>query len=236
VENLKLQLAEIVTHCCDVKTFRFELKNRDVAFKPGQYLILTLNIAGRDVPKAFSISSSPTEKGFIQFTKKLSNSDFSNALNNLVIGEEYSIRLPMGKFIFDGQFPKAAFLSGGIGITPIRSIFKYAVDKQLSASLVLLYSGRTPEYLIFRDEFSIMQCKNKNFKIVYTLTDCTQKVAGCRVGYIDDEMVKTEMPDYRERVFFICGPPGMVDGMRAMLLNKLSIPSGQIITEDFLGY
>lgn len=235
MENLKLGLAQIVTHCCDVKTFRFEL-NKDVAFKPGQYLILTLNIAGKDVSKAFSISSSPTEKGFVQFTKKLSNSDFSNALNKLSIGKEYSIRLPMGKFIFDGQFPKAAFLSGGIGITPIRSIFKYAVDKQLSSSLVLLYSGQTPEYLIFRNDFSLMKGKDKNLKVVYTLTNCDEKVAGCRIGYIDDEMVRQEMPDYKERVFFICGPPGMVDGMRAMLLNKLSIPSGQIITEDFLGY
>ena len=236
MENLKLALTEIVTHCCDVKTFRFELKNGDVTFKPGQYLILTLNIAGKDVPKAFSISSSPTEKGFVQFTKKLSNSDFSNALNNLKIGEEYSIRLPMGKFIFDGQFPKVAFLSGGIGITPIRSIFKYAVDKKLSSSLVLFYSSRTPEYLIFRNDFSLMQDADTNIKVVYTLTNCNEMIAGCRAGYIDDEMVKQEMPDYKERVFFICGPPGMVDGMRAMLLNKLSIPSGQIITEDFLGY
>jgi ferredoxin-NADP reductase len=235
MENLKLALTEIVTHCCDVKTFRFELK-KEVAFKPGQYLILTLNIAGKDVSKAFSISSSPTEKGFIQFTKKLSSSYFSNALDNLTIGEEYSIRFPTGRFIFDGQFPKAAFLSGGIGITPIRSIFKYAVDKQLSNSLVLLYSGRTPEYLIFMDEFSIMQSKDKNLKVVYTLTDCNDKVAGCRAGHIDDEMVKQEIPDHMERVFFICGPPGMVDGMRAMLLDKLSIPAGQVITEDFLGY
>ncbi len=235
MENLKLKLEEIVTHCCDVKTFRFEL-DKDVAFKPGQYLVLTLNIAGKDVSKAFSISNSPTEKGFIQFTKKLSNSDFSNSLNNLTIGEEYSIRLPMGKFIFDGQFPKAAFLSGGIGITPIRSIFKYAADKKLSSNLVLLYSGRTPEYLIFRNDFSLMQEIDKDLKVVYTLTDCKEKIAGCRVGYIDDEMVENELPDYMERVFFICGPPGMVDGMRAMLLNKLSIPNSQIITEDFIGY
>ena len=235
MEDLKLVLTGIVTHCCDVKTFRFRLK-KEVTFKPGQYLILTLNISGKDTLKAFSISSSPTEKGFIQFTKKLTNSDFSNALNKLIIGEEYSMRLPMGKFIFDGQFPKAAFLSGGIGITPIRSIFQYAVDKQLSFSLVLLYSGRTPEYLIFKNDFSLMSEKNKNLKVVYTLTNCDQIVADCRVGYIDEEMVKTEIPDHKERVFFICGPPGMVDGMRAMLLNKLSIPPGQIITEDFLGY
>lgn len=69
-----------------------------------------------------------------------------------------------------------------------------------------------------------------------SVLNCDEKVAGCRVGYIDDEMVKQEILDHKDRVFFICGPPGMVDGMRAMLTSKLSIPSGQIITEDFIGY
>ena len=235
MENLKLELIEIVTHCCDVKTFRFEL-GKDLLFKPGQYLILTLNVLGKDVSKALSISNSPTEKGIIQFTKKLSSSDFSNRLNQLKIGEICSMRLPMGKFIFDGQYPKVAFLSGGIGITPIRSIFKYAADTYLGSSLVLLYSSRTPEYLIFKNDLTLMQAAHQNLKVVYTLTDCNEEVEDCRVGYIDPDMVRQEIPDYMDRVFFICGPPGMVDGMRSMLLNKLSVPQNNIIIEDFLGY
>lgn len=235
MENLRLELIEIITHCCDVKTFRFEL-TKDVVFKPGQYLILTLNIKGKDVSKAFSISSSPTEKGHIQFTKKISDSDFSKALLNLTIGQEYPVRLPMGKFIFEGEYPKVAFLSGGIGVTPIRSIFKYATDMKLPSSLILLYSSRTPEYLIFRNDFTLMQRSNPNLKIVYTLTHCDQKVEGCRIGYIDDEMVRREIPDFAGRKFYICGPPAMVDSMRSMLLNKLSVLPDQIVTEDFLGY
>ncbi len=235
MENLKLELIEVIAHCCDVKTFRFEL-NKEIPFKPGQYLLLTLNINGKDVPKALSISNSPTEKGYVQFTKKISDSDFSKALSSLSIGEEYSIRMPLGKFTFEGEHPKVAFLSGGIGITPIRSIFKYAADKQLPSSMVLLYSSRTPEYLLFRKDLSLMQAANKNLKIVYTLTHCSDKVEGCRVGYIDDAMVKQEVPDYKERVFYICGPPAMVDAMRSMLLNKLSIAPGSVITEDFVGY
>jgi ferredoxin-NADP reductase len=235
VENYKLELIEIITHCCDVKTFRFELKD-DIFFKPGQYLVLTLKINGKETAKAFSISNSPTERGFLEFTKKMSSSDFSNALNDLKIGEAYSLRLPIGKFTFEGEFPKVAFLSGGIGVTPIRSIFKYATDRQLESSMVLLYSSRTPEHLIFRNDFALMQKTNKNLKIVYTLTNCNEKIEGCRIGYIDDELVRAEIPDYRERVFFICGPPVMVDAMQQMLKTKLSLPETQIRTEDFIGY
>ncbi len=235
MENLKLRLSEIITHCCDVKTFRFEL-DRPVPYRPGQYLILTLPVAGKDVPKAFSISSSPTEEGYIEFTKKLTESGFSKALNALTVGASCAIRLPIGKFTFEGEYPAVAFLSGGIGITPIRSIFKYAADKHLSSSMVLLYSSRTPEYLIFRHDFAQMQKLNERLRVVYTLTHCEEKVAGCRVGYIDDEMVRREIPDHAERVFYICGPPGMVEAMKTMLREKLMLPDSQIRTEDFIGY
>jgi ferredoxin-NADP reductase len=91
MENRQLELMEIVTHCCDVKTFRFSLEE-DVPYEPGQYLVLTLTIGGRPVSKAFSISSSPTERGFIQFTKKLSNSPFSRALEALQVGQVCTLK------------------------------------------------------------------------------------------------------------------------------------------------
>lgn len=246
MEEFKLELIEIVTHCCDVKTFRFAL-DEDIHFRPGQYLILTLRLNGKGVSKPFSISNSPTEKGYIEFTKKLTESEFSKSLNKLEIGQSCSIRLPFGKFTpfhptdvtgltFGGEFKKCAFLSGGIGITPIRSIFKYATDKKLSSSLILLYSSRTPEYLIFKNDFAIMQKENKNIKVVYTLTHCDEKIAGCRVGFINEEMIKEEVPDYPERKFFICGPVQMVSDMRIMLLDKLSVLEANIFTEDFIGY
>lgn len=235
MESLNLELIEIATHCCDVKTFRFAL-DEDIHFKPGQYLILALDINGKSVSKPFSISNSPTEKWYIEFTKKLTESEFSKSLNKLEIGQSYSIRLPFGKFTFEGEFKKCAFLSGGIGITPIRSIFKYATDKKLSSSLILLYSSRTPEYLIFKNDFAIMQKENKNIKVVYTLTHCDEKIAGCRVGFINEEMIKEEVPDYPERKFFICGPVQMVKDMRVMLLDKLSVLETDIFTEDFIGY
>lgn len=235
MENLQLELIEVITHCCDVRTFRFEMP-RDIDYKPGQYLVLTLNIAGRDVSKAFSLSSSPTEKGYIEFTKKISDSAFSLALDALKVGCSCSIRMPMGKFTFEGEYPKAAFLSGGIGITPIRSIFKYATDKALDSNLVLLYSSRTPEYLIFRNDFKVMQASNRNIRTIYTLTHCNDRVQGCRIGYIDEELIKKELPDYRERMFYVCGPPAMVDTMRSMLINKLALPQEKIIIEDFVGY
>jgi len=235
MQAFSLRIEEIVTHCCDVRTFRFTV-DKDVAYKPGQYLVLTLDINGKEIPKAFSLSSAPTETGFIEFTKKLTESPFSKALTRLKVGDACRVRYPLGKFTFDGENPKVGFLIGGIGITPVRSICKNATDRQLDADLALLYSSRAPEYLIFRRDFAEMTRVNQRLKVVYTLTQCNERVEGCRVGAIDEQVVVREIPDFRQRVFYLCGPPAMVDAMRALLVRKLSMPEDKIATEDFTGY
>jgi ferredoxin-NADP reductase len=49
-------------------------------------------------------------------------------------------------------------------------------------------------------------------------------------------MIRQEIPDYAERKFFLCGPPGMVGAMRSMLTDMLAVPGNGIITENFSGY
>jgi ferredoxin-NADP reductase len=235
VETYQLRLEEIITHCCDVRTFRFAL-DKDTAYKPGQYLVLTLDVNGKGASKAFSISSSPTEEGYIQFTKKLTDSAFSGVLAGLKVGDVCRVRYPMGKFTFEGEHPKICFLIGGIGITPVRSICKNATDRQLDADIVVLYSGKTPDQLVFRHDFDEMVRVNRKLKVVYTLTACRERIEGCRVGYIDEQMVVREVPDFAQRVFYLCGPPGLVDAMRALLTQKLSVPADKVVTEDFVGY
>lgn len=235
MENLKATICDIISHCCDVKTFRLKLE-REVFYKAGQYLSLTLRIGGRGAAKIFSISSSPTEKGHIDFTKKLTGSDFSKALNALKPGDEVSLRMPMGHFTLKDEYQKIAFLSGGIGITPIRSILKYATDTNLAKDFILLYSSRSLEYLIFKDDFDRMIRSNKRLRVIYTITGDEGDTCGFESGCINAEMIKDKISDYHERTFFICGPPGMVRAMHKVLLEELNVDEKQIVTEDFTGY
>ena len=57
-----------------------------------------------------------------------------------------------------------------------------------------------------------------------------------RTGYIDDKMIKEEVQDYHDRVFYICGPPAMVAGLTDMLRSKLNIPEDRVKIENFTGY
>jgi ferredoxin-NADP reductase len=61
-------------------------------------------------------------------------------------------------------------LSGGIGITPLRSMIRYSTDKDLKTDIVLIYSNRYEDSIAFEDDFKKMQTLNPNFKMTITIT------------------------------------------------------------------
>lgn len=231
------ELLDVIPRTPNVKSFRFKAKE-DIDFKAGQFFLVTIKIAGIARTKHFSFSNSPTEKGYVEFTKRITTSDFSQALDRIEIGAWVRLKMPLGTFIFTGEDEKIAFLSGGIGITPIRSICKFVTDRRMATDLVLLYGNNKEEDIIFRQDFDQMQKANQHIRIVYTLTakDIDRKDWLGRVGFIDDEMIKEEIPDYKERVFYICGPPNMVTTLVAILKNRLAVGADRIKTENFTGY
>jgi ferredoxin-NADP reductase len=222
--EFETEVLDIKQRTHNVKSFRFRTRE-DLDFKPGQFFFVTLKIEGRERTKHFSFSNSPTEEGYIEFTKRITESPFSKALDRLKIGDWAKLKMPYGTFTFEGEYEKIAFLSGGIGITPLRSICKFVIDKKLPTGIVLLYGNNKEEDIIFRQDLDSMQAVNKNIRIVYTLAspDIDKQSWQGRTGYIDDKMLKGEIQDYSERVFYICGPPKMVESLTNILKNKLSL-------------
>ena len=101
-------------------------------------------------------------------------------------------------------------------------------------NIFLLYGNKTVEDIVYKEEFDYLQKKNNNLKVIYTLNNPPSKWEGY-TGYIDAELIKKEVSDYASRVFYICGPPSMVEAMKG-LLQELNILSEQIKTENFFGY
>jgi len=235
--EFETEVLDIIQRTHNVKSFRFRIEE-DVNFKPGQFFFVTIKIGGTERTKHFSFSNSPLEKGYVEFTKRITDSEFSKALERLKVGDWARLRTPYGSFTFEGEYKKIAFLSGGIGITPIRSICKFATDMRLTTDIVLIYGNNTEEDIIFKEDLDNMQAVNKNLHIVYTLTspDIDEQAWQGRTGYIDDNMVREEIPDFNERVFYICGPPKMVESLIDILRNKLGIQENRIRTENFVGY
>lgn len=233
ITKFEMKVSDIVQRTYNVKSFRFP-RPGSLNYKAGQYMLVTLRIDGQETRKPFSISSSPTEEDFIEFTKKLTGHPFSKRLDALKVGDMATIETPFGNFTFEGESERIGLLSGGVGITPLRSICRFCTDMRMNTKVTLLYGNRTEEDIIFRQELEQMQQQNKNLKVVLTLAEPKTTWKGY-TGNIVPEMVKKEIPEYSETRFYICGPPAMVQAMEN-LLKTLNVPAANLRKENFAGY
>ncbi len=238
---LELKVLETKQETFDVKTVKFDLDEVQFDYKPGQFIILTLDDIKNDSRgnfRDFSLASSPTEKGFIMLSTKISNSPFKQKLNSLKKGDKAKVRGPFGQFVLQNDLTKhAVMLSGGIGITPLRDMIRFATDDSLDVKITLLYSNRIPEEIVYREELDYLQKVNRNLTIIHTITrpeESKQKWEGL-VGRIDENMIRKYVDDLENSIFYICGPPTMVDAMLG-ILKSMKIPEERIKLERFTGY
>jgi len=129
---------------------------------------------------------------------------------------------------------KVAFLAGGIGVTPFRSMVKNWLDVGQKRDAVLLYSANSPAELAFKDLFDSAQ--PAGLKAAYTITNKEEaKNWPGHTGPIDQNFIKDTVADYKQRLFYVSGPYGFVRAARQALLD-LGVGGRQIITDYFPGY
>jgi len=159
----------------DVMSFKFtkhnddEIDNKTVNYNAGQFAFFDIGEVYND-PKGpirhFTISSSPTEN-FIMFSTRIRDSPYKKRLSTLEKGAKVKVRGPEGQFVLHQDYTKpAVFLSGGIGITPFRSMIKYATDMQLPVKIIMFDSNRNRNNILFKKEFDEWANMNKNLKII----------------------------------------------------------------------
>ena len=217
----------------DIYHFIFA-SDKKLSFRPGQYLEWTLghdNVDGRGNRRYFTIASSPTEDT-IQLGVKFyePSSSFKKRLLMLKPGDT----IVAGNLAGDFTLPKdpaqkLAFIAGGIGITPFRSMVKNLIDRGERRDAVLFYSNRTPEEIVYRDIFDDAE-KKIGMKTVYTITG-----SGANGGRLDADTIKKEIPDYRERMFYISGTHAMTNYFKA-ILREMGVPPARIKTDFFPGF
>lgn len=226
------EVIETIQRTPDIKSIRFE-RPQGFDYLAGQYMFITLGSGQSQMTKHFTISSSPTE-GYLEITKRLTGHEFANALERLNVGDRVSIDGPYGDFTFQGEYDKIGMLSGGIGITPLRSIIKYSTDRNLKTSIVLIYSNSHEDDIAFKDELELMQRQNPHIKVINTITRPGPGWKGV-TGRINADIMNRFMPDYLKRYFYTSGPQKMVDAM-VSLLRDLNVAEKQIKQEYFPGY
>ena len=230
MQNLELPVVEINQETPTIKSIKLEKNNFE--FKPGQYVMVQLGTGDEDSTRQLSIASSPTEN-FLLFSTKISESIFKKKYNELKIGDKVKVKGPMGVFVLDENAKNIVFLGGGIGITPFRNMIKYATDKNLQNKLLLIYSSRVPAEICYKNEWDSWQKQNSNLKVIYTITD--DPLWQGRKGRITEAVIKEFCSGLNNVLFYICGPPAMVEGL-SQLLRTMNVPQQNVKIEKFIGY
>lgn len=241
-------LVEKLPRVADVVSFRFE-RPEAYRFRAGQWFTITFPSPDPEVPweHHFSHSDSPTEP-WLEFTTRLRGSDFKNALDALPLGATVQLEGPYGLFTLGGEVQRAAFLAGGIGITCVRSILKWACDTcSLSAGgaptdvpraapkeIVLFYANRSEDAIPFERELEGFTRSIPGFRVVHVLSQPGKAWQGYR-GHLDQDILAAEIADPAGWDFFVSGPPSFDQAMRGILL-KWGVTEEHVLMEQFMGY
>lgn len=209
-------------------------------FTPGQYLEWTLDVSSADARgnrRYFTIASSPTEREIHMGVKFYdAPSRFKQSLGDLKAGDTILASQLAGNFTLPTDVSqKAVLIAGGIGVTPYRSMAKYLTDTKERRDIVMFYSAKSPAELVYQDTFSA--AGPSGWRSIYVASDKTSIPANWpgHVGPIDVAMVQQEVPDYRDRIFYLSGPHAMVVAFER-LLRQLGVPGRQIKKDYFPGF
>ncbi|MEO8468194.1 MAG: FAD-dependent oxidoreductase [Chloroflexota bacterium] len=221
-------------------TFRFA-KPADWTYRAGQFVDITLldppETDAEGNTRGFSLSSAPSED-VIMITTRLRDTAFKRVLQTMPMGTAVKIEGPFGDLRLHHANRPAVVLTGGIGITPFRSILLQAIrDGGLRYRVVVFYANRNPEEAAFLDELSELAKRDSNLTFVPTMSDLSESArawAGER-GRIDAPMLESHLAGIVDAIYYLTGPPGMVSGLRAMLVES-GVDEDDIRTEEFTGY
>lgn len=239
--RLTLILKKVEQKTPDTGEFVFQ-SDQPIRFKPGQYLEWTLGHNKPDTRgnrRYFTIASSPTESELRLGVKFYANpSSFKTNLAQMKIGDRLIASQLSGDFVLPrNRNKKLVFIAGGIGVTPFRSMVKYLMDVRQKRDVVMLYANKSVEDIAYKDFFDTAAMSPLGMKMVYTISDMHEGGTPWNgyTGRVNAEMIMKEIPDFRERTFYISGPNSMVTATGELLKN-MGVREGRIKKDFFPGF
>ncbi|MEQ1897704.1 MAG: iron-sulfur cluster-binding domain-containing protein [Vicinamibacterales bacterium] len=215
----------------DIRTFRMA-RPEGFEFKAGQFLTVRVRADGKEHVRCYSISSPPGARGHLEITVKRIGL-VSSALHSMVRpGAMMSVRAPAGGFLYPAAEDRPVVLiAGGVGITPLMSMLRHALDEEPTRPLTLLYSVRTVQDIAFHDEIMFLSRRHAHFRVAIAISDGPASER-FHPGRIDASLVTACVPDITAAICLLCGPPPMLEAATAMLVS-LGVPRAQITYEIF---
>jgi len=193
------------------------------SFKAGQYLTLKQTIDGKEIRRAYSISSSPGANELTVGIKKVENGVFSTwAKEQLKAGDTIEVMPPTGTFTFTptaGPQHIAAFASGS-GITPIMSIAGAVLESNPENTFVLVYGNQNLQETMYHEELQVLLQKYPEqlfIQFIYSRAHEADALFGRIEASTVNLILKNKFKDRNFDGFYICGPEGMINAVKEVL-------------------
>ena len=237
---LEWQLATVTAvraETAKVKTFTFSLPGWQ-AHRAGQHYDIRLTAEdGYRAQRSYSIASQPERTGEIDLTvERVEDGEVSAFLHEvLAVGDRIELRGPIGGyFVWEATMGGPLLLvAGGSGIVPLMSMLRHRAAAGSTAPARLLYSSRTYDDVIYREELDRLAAHKDSFELFHTLTRSQPEGWIGFARRIDTRMLGDVSRLYGAKALtFICGPTALVESAANGLL-ELGLKGERIKTERF---
>ncbi|MGC8676363.1 MAG: ferredoxin--NADP reductase [Candidatus Micrarchaeia archaeon] len=218
-------LAERLDETPEVLTLRFEPEDgKPLDFEPGMFIMISgIDAEGKQhVARAFSIASDPGSSTLELYAVKQPHPGTAMARTShfaeAAIGSKFLVKGPYGQFKFDPyKDQKVLYIAGGTGIAPFMSMLRHIKALGANTDVKLIYSVKYPSEIIRKSELAELQ-KRIRLELFVTVTRPQQGDGWTGLtGHINSDMIKKIVPDFGERMCYICGPPKFVQAIKAAL-------------------
>ena len=172
----------------------------------------------------FSFSEMPSGQR-LRITPKAVG-DFTKKIPTLPVGTKIIVEGPLGRFTADrAPRGKILLIAGGIGITPLRSLFEEFVRQGREVSLI--YAAQTEQDFALKDELNQIRSTSDVHQIAKI-----HYMPENKIGRLTPELIKQAVPDVAQRFVYLCGPPPMMKAVREQL-ESLGVPKKSVLYEKF---
>lgn len=233
MHSFDANVAAIAAATPSIRALRLAIPDPAFRFLPGQWVDLSIEIDGATHTAGYSITTSPVHPDEIELAIKASarHPVARWAHEHAAVGDRVRVSQGQGPFVYLPEMSdNVVLIGGGVGITPLLSIFRHVRDAGLPTQAHLVYSVSDSREILFRDELDAAVRSHDNLHLSITVTQPDPRWHGL-TGRIDPvKLHALDVPD--DTLYYLCGPKGMVEDM-STLLHDLGVPMNRIIFEKW---
>ena len=233
MHSFDAQIAAISPATPTIRVVRLAIPDAGFRFLPGQWVDISVEVDGQSHTAGFSIITSPIHQGEIELAIKASTRHpVARWIHERArVGDRVRVSQGQGPFVYLPEMSEnVVLIGGGVGVTPLLSIFRHVRDARLPTRVHLLYSVSDSREILFRGELESSARARDNLHVSITVTQADPRWRGL-TGRIDPvKLHALDVPD--DTLYYLCGPKGMVEDM-STLLHDLGVPMSRIIFEKW---